>query len=127
MARFQIFKKVQFMSTSTAVNYTADQVSKMVETYSAADSQESRKEAVASIAKSLGKTVKSVIAKLSREGVYVKAQAVTKTGSKVIRKETIVKAIATSLDLEFSQIKSLGKATKADLEVLALALSKFLS
>ena len=114
-------------STSTAPNYSDAAVAQMTSTYQAADSADARKAAVASIAKDLGKSVKSVIAKLCREGVYVKAQAVTKTGAKVIRKEAIVKAIATSLDLEFSQVKSLGKATKADLELLALALSKFLS
>ena len=110
---------------STTVNYTDDQVSKMVKTYQAADTSEARKAAVKSIASELGKSVKSVIAKLSREAVYVKAEAVTKSGNAVIKKETIVSNIAKALDIEFSQVKSLGKATKADLEMLFKSLSRF--
>ena len=104
------------------VNYTTDQVSKMIDFYSAQTDADSRTLAVSQIAKELGKSVKSVIAKLSREGAYVKAVKATKTGKAIVKKEAIVKSIASTLDLDFSQIKSLGKATKADLETLHKAL-----
>ena len=123
MARFQIKEKIKMTKSTIAPNYSATDVADMLEIYTAANTAEERKGAVSVIAKSFGKTVKSVIAKLSREGVYVKAAKVTKTGAPVTRKEDIVKAIASSLDLEFADIKSLGKATKADLEILAEALS----
>jgi len=123
MARFQT-KRENNMTTSTkAVNYSDADVAQMTETYLAATDADSRKAAVASIAKELGKNVKSVIAKLSREGVYVKLAKVTKTGKAVTRKEDIVKSLASQLDLDFANIKSLGKATKADLETLLEAVS----
>jgi len=105
------------------VNYTDDQVSKMIKAYQTADTDSSRKEAVQSLATDLGKTVKSVIAKLCREGVYIKATPVTKSGEAVVRKEDIVKNIASKLDLKFDDVKSLGKATKLDLETLLESLS----
>ena len=111
------------MSKATAVNYTDDQVSKMINDYQAADSAADRTLAVKAIASEIGKTVKSVIAKLSREGVYVKAAKVTKSGATVVRKEAIVKALASTLEIDFSDIKSLGKATKADLQNLLKAIS----
>jgi len=117
---FNISKRLLIMSKT--VNYTTDQVSKMIESYSSASTVESRTLAVSLIAKDLGKTVKSVIAKLSREGVYVKAVKVTKTGSAVISKTAIVTAIASSLGLEFESVKSLVKATKADLELISKSL-----
>ena len=107
---------------SKTINYTTDQVSKMIASYSSASTVESRSLAVSLIAKDLGKTVKSVIAKLSREGVYVKAVKVTKTGAAVTRKSAIVSKIASILDVDSDTIKSLSKATKADLEALHKAL-----
>ena len=102
----------------TAVNYTAENVEFAVATYALATTPEARKAAVAEIASELGKTVKSVIAKLSREGVYVKAEKATKTGAKVETKAEIVAAIAESLGLEADAIKSLTNATKAALNAL---------
>jgi hypothetical protein len=106
-----------------AANYTAKNVELMVATYTAADSDASRKEAVAALSATLGKTLKSVIAKLSLLGVYVKAAKATKSGAVVVKKEAIVASIASSLDVDFESLKSLGKATKATLQVLADAVS----
>lgn len=113
MARFQNLKRVNNMSKT--VNYTTDQVSKMIESYSSATTVESRTLAVSLIAKDLGKTVKSVIAKLSREGVYIKAEKVTKTGKAVTSKADLVAQIR---DIIKADVPSLVKATKADLEIL---------
>ena len=121
MARFQNLEKIMTKST-IAPNYSDVAVAQMISTYSAQTNAEDRKAAVSSIAKELGKTVKSVIAKLSREGVYVKAVPATKNGKAIVKKEAIVKAIATLLELDFADVKSLGKATKADLETLHKAL-----
>ena len=106
--------------SSKAVNYTAQNVEQIVSTYQLCASDESRKIAVANLAKELGKTVRSIIAKLSREGVYVSPQKATKTGAAVIRKEAIVADIASHIGVDFESIKSLGKATKADLAMLLL-------
>ena len=107
--------------STTAVNYSEATVAQMISTYSAATDAESRKAAVSSIASEIGKTVKSVIAKLSREGVYIKAAKTAKTGKAIVKKEEMVNDIAMLLDLDFDDVKSLGKATKASLELILAA------
>jgi len=104
--------------TKKAANYTDDQVVNMIATYSLATTPEARKTAVAELAQDLGKNVKSVIAKLSREGVYVKAAKATKSGAKVETKAEIVAQIAEKMGVEASAIESLGNATKAALVAL---------
>jgi len=121
MARFLTKRENNMTTTTKAVNYSETDVADMLELYSAANTADERKGAVSVIAKTFGKTVKSVIAKLSREGVYVKAQKVTKTGKAVVNKEAMVKDIAMLLDLDFEDVKSLGKATKASLEIILAA------
>ena len=122
MARFQNKEKIKMTKSTTAVNYSATDVADMLEIYTAATTAEERKGAVSVIAKSFGKSVKSVIAKLSREGVYIKAVAATKSGSKIVKKSEIVADIVKALD-SASALKSLEKATKADLEILLEAIS----
>ncbi len=100
------------------VNYTPESVAKMVSIYQDADCDITRKEAVAFIADSLGKTTRSVIAKLSREQVYVKPTPVTKTGTAIVTKKELVHEISDKLELDFSDVASLGKASKAALEIL---------
>ena len=82
------------------VNYTPDQVETMVEMYQNGDT-------AADIAAVVGKTTRSVIAKLSREGVYVAKVRVS--GGRSIRKANIVALIANSFG---SPLESLVKASK---------------
>lgn len=87
--------------------YTDEQTSKLVEQYKAG-------ETVEELALQLGKSVRSVVAKLAREGVYQKkaTTAQKQTGTK---KDELV------LQLELfagTELKSLQKATKEDLEKL---------
>jgi len=95
------------------VNYTPDQVETMVEMYQNGDT-------AADIADVVGKTTRSVIAKLSREGVYVAKPRVN--GGRVLRKANIVRIIA---DLIGSEVPSLTKASKEDLIVLATAVKSW--
>ena len=96
-----------------AVNYTPDQVETMVEMYTNGDP-------VVDIAEAVGKTNRSVIAKLSREGVYVAKPRAVATGA--IRKATIVAGIAQHLG---SPVESLEKASKDDLVILATAIQSW--
>ena len=68
------------------------------------------------IAEKLGKNARSVIAKLSREGVYVAQPRVTKTGEPVTLKSEFVDRIHAVLGIE---VPSIAKATKMDLQKLA--------
>ena len=69
-----------------AVNYTEEQVAVMIEKYS----NNPTRETVEFLAQEMDKSIKSIIGKLSREGVYKKTEYVTKTGEKPITKVEIV-------------------------------------
>jgi len=98
--------------TAKTVNYTAEQTAKMVADYQAGTSVES-------IAESLGKTVRSVVAKLSREKVYVAKTYTTKTGEAVVKKDEFADFIAKALALSEADADSLTKANKTALAKIA--------
>ena len=62
--------------TPKAVNYTAEQTAAMLAAYTAAPTVET----VEQIAADLGKSVRSIVAKLSREGVYKKKEYIAHQG-----------------------------------------------
>ena len=101
------------------VNYTPEQTQKMINDYQAGVSVEI-------IADNLGKTVRSIVAKLSREKVYIKKEYKTKTGESVVKKDTHADAIGAILRLPENDIESLTKANKNALKAIfeALANSK---
>ena len=102
--------------SSKVVNYTAEQTAKMVADYQAGVS-------TATIAENLGKTVRSVVAKLSREGVYKKKEYVTKTGEKSVKKDAHADAIGAILKMTEAEIESLTKANKTALVKIFQALA----
>ena len=100
---------------ATAKNYTDEMVSQMVETYEASPTRDT----VEQLAEDLGKTTRSIIAKLSREGVYKAQPRTTKSGEPVVSKQQYVDAITAHFDIE---MPTLVKAGKQDLQKLAQAL-----
>ena len=100
------------------VNYTEVQASEMVERYSACDSDESRAACVNELAHDLNKGVRSIRAKLVREGAYVKKTYKTKNGAKAETKENIVSDIADALGVGSDQLGGLEKATKKALTLI---------
>ena len=108
--------------TVKAVNYSPAQEAELVAAYKANPT----KETVAEFAEKFGKTARSVIAKLSRSGVYEKAKPVTKTGEPVVAKDETANAIGAVLGLSEGEITSLAKANKTALTKVfaALAASK---
>jgi hypothetical protein len=94
-----------------AKNYTDEMVAQMVDAYQANPTRET----VEMLSAELGKTVRSVIAKLSREGVYVAQPKVTKTGEPVVRKAELVAQINAHFNAE---MPTLVKASKSDLQKL---------
>lgn len=101
------------------VNYTVEQTAQMVADYNQGTTVEA-------IAENLGKSVRSVVAKLSREGVYQKKVYKTKTGEAVVKKNDHADAIGAILRLTEPEIDSLTKANKSALAKIfeALANSK---
>lgn len=102
------------MMTAQNVNYTAEQTAQLVNEYRSGATVES-------IAAALGKSVKSVVAKLVREGEY-KSKAKAK-GQTRVTKADLVKDIAYQCGVEVDQLASLEKAS---LEALQLVHSKIM-
>ena len=97
--------------TDQVKNYTDEQVSMMVDAYVKSPTRDT----VDMIADKLGKTARSVIAKLSREGVYVAQPKVTKSGAPIVTKAELVARIEATLE---SELPTLAKASKTDLQKL---------
>ena len=96
------------------INYTPEQVEWMSNLYNQTPSRQT----VEDIANILEKSVKSVIGKLAREGIYQKAEYKSKTGEKPITKLQIVSSLAESLDLDVEELDGLEKAPKGVLKLL---------
>lgn len=96
------------MTTEKIVNYTAEQTTEMVDSYKAGATVEA-------IAEKMGKTVRSVVAKLSREKVYV---AKTKAAGTRVTKAELVGRLAAFVGVEAKELVSLEKATHEALELL---------
>lgn len=96
------------MMTDKNVNYTAEQVAKMVADYNGGKGM-----TVEAIAEAMGKSVRSVVGKLSREKVYV---AKSKTsGSRSATKAENVAALEKLLGANPGDFASFEKATAGEL------------
>ena len=90
-------------------------VSEMTKRYTESPTRET----VDALAKDMGKTVRSIIAKLSREGVYVAQPRTTKSGEPVISKSELVAQINEHFGIELPTLVKAGKQDLAKLvEVL---------
>ena len=96
------------MAAEKTVNYTAEQTAAMVQAYQAGTD-------VAAIAESLGKSVRSIVAKLSREGVYQKKTYTTKNGEAPVKKDALADKLAEIAGLTEAEADSLTKANKTAL------------
>jgi len=108
--------------TDKIVNYTDKMTAEIVEFYKTERGHTDNKTVVEKLAEMTGKTTRSIVAKLSREGVYIKAERVTKTGAAVITKAQLVAKIADKVGADKGAFDSLAKATKADLNALINAM-----
>lgn len=94
-------------------NYSDEQTAQLVAGYKAG-------EAIEDMAAKLGKSVRSVIAKLSREGVYQKPAKTA--GVREELKTNMVSEIADILQVSKDQVESLEKATNPALVLVLKAL-----
>ena len=106
------------MATKT-VNYTSEQEANMLAVYTANPTQDT----VNTLAVSMGKTARSVIAKLSRMGVYKAKEYVRKDNTSVEKKDTTATAIGTILGLSEADTDSLAKANRKALQAVFAALA----
>ena len=96
---------------ANAKNYTDEMVNAMTEAYTANPTRET----VDALAQQFGKTTRSIIAKLSREGVYIAQPRTTKSGEPVVSKAELVAQIQEHFGIE---LPTLVKAGKQDLQRL---------
>ena len=101
-----------------AVNYTPEMVDTMKQRYSANPTRET----VEQLASELDKSIKSVIGKLSREGIYQKTEYLTKTGEKPVTKKELVTRIGEVLGIEYQTLAGLEKSPKQALKSLTESL-----
>ena len=99
------------------INYTDEQTAFLVEKYSENPSMET----VVLLAEKFDKTTKSIIGKLSREGVYKRAVYKSKSGELPITKVELVNNIAENLGIEVENLVGLEKSPKATLKTLEVA------
>lgn len=99
------------MTATVKTAYTAEQTAALVEAYKAAPTAET----VAAFAESFGKSVKSIVAKLSREGVYQKKEYTTKAGVAPVKKDAIADELQSIFNLSEAEADSLTKANKTAL------------
>ena len=99
------------MAKEATKNYTDEMVTRMTTLYVANPNRAT----VDVLANEFGKSVRSIIAKLSREGVYIAQERKTKSGEPVMRKADLVSQLESHFE---STLPSLVKASKADLTFL---------
>jgi hypothetical protein len=101
------------------VSYTLENTKYLLGEYE----NEPTKETVERIGKELGKSTKSVIGKLSREGVYRRELYLSKTGDVPTTKIEIVATIAETLGIEAESLYGLEKSPKGSLRNLEKAVA----
>ncbi len=99
-----------FIKTEKTPNYTDAQ------TATIRDAAPVNKAVAQTLADSMGKTLRSVIAKATREGVYVAQGKTTKSGDPVVSKSDLVTSIAAIVG---GNLEGLDKAPKVALHALA--------
>ena len=100
------------------MNYNEQTTQYMLEKYTA----DPTRQTVEALAEELSRSVKSIIGKLSREGVYRREIYKTKTGELPVTKVEIVSDIADNLGIEVESLLGLEKAPKSTLKKLKEAL-----
>lgn len=111
--------KVKEVTGGNVSNYTEKETEYMIEKYSG----EPCMATVEMLAEELNRSKKSIIGKLSREGVYRREVYVSKTGEKPITKIEIVSNIADALGVEVSDLEGLEKSPKQTLRRLSEAVA----
>ena len=104
---------------SGKMSYTEELTTEIVAEYEANPSRET----VEAISARIGKSLRSVTAKLSSAGVYKTPERLTKTGDPIEKKEEMVTQICTWLGVD---APSLAKTGKQDLKLLRDALQDLL-
>lgn len=99
--------------------YTPEEVEVMVARWSS----EPTKETIEELAEMLKRSPKSIIGKLSKEGVYKKQEYISKTGEPPVTKKELVAQVAALTNADLEKLEGLEKAPKSTLKYLVTTLS----
>lgn len=100
------------MAATKTVTYTEAQTAELREAYLSNPSVET----VEAFAEKFSKSVRSIVAKLSREGIYKKKEYVSKTGEKPVKKEALADEFQAIFGLTEPEADSITKANKTALK-----------
>ena len=112
-------EKAREVTGGNVSNYSESETTYMVDTYK----ENPCMQTIELLVEQLKRSKKSIIGKLSREGVYRREVYVSKTGEKPITKMEIVSNIADALGLEVSDMAGLEKSPKEVLRRLSKAVA----
>ena len=99
------------MANEKTPNYTAEQTAELKAEYLANPSTET----VKALAEKMARSTASIIAKLTREGVYKKKEYQTKAGGSPVKKDALATELAELVGLSDGEADSLTKANKTAL------------
>lgn len=102
--------------TAKNVNYTVEQTAAIVADYANGVSVEQ-------LAANMGKSVRSIVAKLSREGVYKAKERTTKNGDPIVKKDALADQLMLLANLTEAEATSLAKVNKTALVKLITLLT----
>ena len=97
------------MTETKMVNYTQEQTTQLVEEYKAGTTVEQ-------LANMLGRSTRSIVAKLAREGVYKAKQKAT--GERAQTRSELVMLLEVKLGISCGTLSSLEKCDKTQLALL---------
>lgn len=97
------------------INYTEEQTEEIKTIYLAA---EDKVAIIDVLAQKYNKPKKSIIGKLSKEGVYEKRVYKSKNGKDPITKKQLIHEVSLLIDADVERLQGLEKAPKLDLEYL---------
>lgn len=100
------------------MNYTPEITQQLIKEYQSNPSRDT----IDKLAKQYSKSPRSIIGKLSKEGVYRSEQYLTKRGEKPITKKELVELLAIAWDIEYELLEGMEKTPK---EVLKRIVSRF--
>lgn len=99
-------------------NYSPEVVEEMRQKYL----EEPTRETVERLADKYGRSVRSIVGKLSKEGVYKRPSYTTKRGELPVSKDEIVEFIAKAIGTNSEDLEGLDKAPKHALRLILNAL-----
>ncbi len=102
------------MTSKTVVQYTPEQTAQVVELYT-------NGQTVDQIAQTVGKSVRSIVAKLAREGVYKPKEKAATSGR--VTKADLIEVLALKANVTSDQLASLEKASHDALRILVANLT----